>query len=121
MCFFMLFFIMIKGIEIEVRKQLGTHMVYGFFQAAQKFIEVFFVKKNFMAIIAVIIKPFTAFGDGQEIITAFGSANIKKVCPSLSGFNPFAVNTIHFLVRILVSHVQEVLVLNLDFNIAEQI
>ena len=57
-----------------------------------------------MPVVSVIIKTLTAFSNGEVIIITTGCPYIKKVSPSLSSTNSFAVNTFHFLVVILVRH-----------------
>ena len=57
-----------------------------------------------MPVIPIIIKPFTAFCNGEVIIITAGSSYIKEISSSFTGTNAFAVNAFHFLVIVLVRH-----------------
>jgi hypothetical protein len=57
-----------------------------------------------MSVVAIIIKAFAAFRYGQIVIVASGSSDIKKVCPSFSSADAFAVNAVHSFFVIVVRH-----------------
>jgi hypothetical protein len=59
-------------------------MVKGFIQCFDKLFEVLFVKEYFVAFVAVAVKFFLALGDGDKIVTLFGTSHIKKVSPPLA-------------------------------------
>src|SRR6478735_5159898 len=73
-------------------------------QRFDKLVEVFFVQENFVTVVTVIIKTFTAFRDRQVIIITTCSSYIKKVSPTLTSPDPLAVNAFHFLVVVVVRH-----------------
>src|SRR5688500_9465611 len=95
---------MVISIKIEIGHQFCFYIIHRFTQGLDEFIKVFFVKENFMPIIPVIIKPFAAFGYSQVIIIASGCSYIKKIGSSFTSTNSLAVNALHFIVIILVSH-----------------
>ena len=96
--------IMIECVKIKIGHQLCLYIVNRLCKSFDEFVEVFFVKENFVPVIAIIVKTLTAFCDGQVIVIASCSSYIKKIRSSFSSANPFAVDTFHFLVVVLVRH-----------------
>lgn len=96
--------IMIECIEIKVGHQFCFNIINRLIQCFDEFVEVFFVQENFVTVIAVIIKPFATFSDGQVIVIPSGSSYIKKVRSSLSSTDALAVNALHLFVVVLVRH-----------------
>ena len=65
-----------------------------------------------MPVIPIVIKPLTAFCNGQVIIITTGSSYIKEISSSFTGTDAFAVNALHFLVIVLVRHCYKFLAVN---------
>ncbi len=57
-----------------------------------------------MPVVTIIVKTFSTFGNCQKIVVASRGSNIKKIGPSLSRPDPFAVNTFNFLFVVVVRH-----------------
>jgi hypothetical protein len=95
---------MIESIKVEVGHQFGFYMINRFSQCFDEFIEVFFVKKDLMTIIPIVIKALSAFCNCQVVIITPGGSYIKEIGPALSSTNSFAVNAFHFVFVILVRH-----------------
>ena len=57
-----------------------------------------------MPVVTIFVKTFPAFCNGEVIIITAGSSYIKKISPSFTGTDAFAVNALHFLVIIFVRH-----------------
>ena len=64
------------------------------------------VQKDFMSIVTIVIKTFSAFCNGQEIIISTSCSYIKKVSSSFSSSYTFAVNTFIFSFVIIVVFVR---------------
>src|SRR5688572_28409568 len=95
---------MVECIKIEIGHQFGLYIIDRLTQGLDEFVEILLVQEYFVPVIPIVVKPFTAFGNCKVIIISAGSSNIKKVGPSFAGTNALAVNTLYFLVIILVHH-----------------
>lgn len=83
----------IKLLIIEVWHQVGFHVADHFVQRCDKAVEIFLVKKDFMAFVAIPIFPARAFRNGNEIIIATGFAHVEEIGAALAGTNAFGKNT----------------------------
>ena len=70
----------------------------------EEFVEVFFVKEDFVPVITVFIELFPAFSDCDVIIISAGSSYIKKISSTLTGSDAFAINALHSFVVVFVRH-----------------
>src|SRR6188508_557598 len=96
---------MIECIKVKIGHQFCLYIINGFAEGLDELIKVFLIKEDLMTIITVIIKSFTAFGNGQIIIITTGCSYVKEISPAFTSTNPFAVNAFHFVfVVILVRH-----------------
>jgi len=88
-----------EGIKVEVRHQLCLDVVYGLAQSFGEFIEVFFVDEDFMAVIAIVVKPLPTLGGGQEeIIISPCGPYVKKIGPAFPSSDALAVYAVVSLV-----------------------
>ncbi len=100
--------LVIEGIEVKIRHQFGLHIVNGFSQSIQEFVEILLVQEDLMAVITIIVEPFFAFGNREEIIISTGGFDIEKIGPSFSSLQPLGENTVIItllLISIFVRHV----------------
>src|SRR4030095_576285 len=79
-------------------------MVNCFAKCFNEFVEILFVKKDFVSVVAVVIKTFTAFSNCQIIIIVPCCLHIKKISSSFASTNTLTVDAFHFLVIVLVRH-----------------
>src|SRR4030095_12410 len=98
---------MVECIKVKIRHQLCFYIINSFAESLDKLIKVFFIKKDLMTIIPVIIESLATFGDSQVIIITTGCSYVKEISPAFTSTNSFAVNAFHFVfVVILVRHRQ---------------
>ena len=100
------YLVMIESIKIKVRHQVGLNIINCFCKSLYKFVEVFLVQEDFVPVITIFIKFLTAFGNRQIIIIASCSPYIKKISPSFTGPDSFAIHAFHSFVIVLVRHVR---------------
>ena len=98
----------IKLLVVEVWHQVGFHMADHFVQRSDKAVEIFLVKKNFMAFVAIPIFPACAFRNGNEVIIAAGFAHVEKIRAALTGADAFGKNTFfRFALKTLAAAIPE--------------
>ena len=68
-------------VEIKVRHQLGFDVVDGFFEGIDKFIEVFFVQKQFVFLVgeSIALRVAATLGDGDVIIAGAGRFYVEEI------------------------------------------
>lgn len=79
----------IKLIVVVVGHQFGFDIIDHFFEIAQKAVEVFFIQKDLMALVAVAVKLFGTLRKGEIEVVPFSPAHIKKISPSFAGADFF--------------------------------
>ena len=90
---------MIECIKVKVGHQLLFDVINGFTERFNKLVEVFFVKKNFEALVGIIV-PLLAFGDGEKVIVGPGGFHVEEICPSFSCpylFREYRIRSVAFL------------------------
>src|ERR1700759_5552533 len=101
-----LYLVVIECIEIKVGHQISLNIINSFRKGLYKFIEILLIQEDFVPVITIFIKFLTAFSNRQIIIIASCSPYIKKISPSLTGPDSFAIHAFHSFVIVLVRHVR---------------
>lgn len=96
--------LMAEGIEIKVWHQVGLYIFHCLAQCFYELVKIFFVQKDLVPVVPIIIKSFTTLCNGQIVIVPFGGTHIKKVGSSLAGPDSFTVDTVLFSFVVLVRH-----------------
>ncbi len=96
--------VVVVGIEVEIRHQIGLYIVHRLGQRLQELVEIFLVQEDLVPVITILIKFLPAFRDRKIVIVTTGSPYIEEICPAFSGPDAFAVNAFHSFVVVVVRH-----------------
>ncbi len=80
--FVFLHIVMVIGVEIEVRHQVGLNIIHRFSQCLQELVEIFLVQEDLVPVIPVFIEFLPAFGYSKIIIITTGCPYIKEISPA---------------------------------------
>jgi hypothetical protein len=96
--------VVVIGIEIKVRHQLGLDMIDSFIERLDEFIEILLVQEDLVAVVAIVVETLPTFSNGEVVIVASCSSYIEEIGTALACTDPFAVDAFHFLVVVFVRH-----------------
>ena len=102
--FVLLNIIMVVGVEVEIRHQLGLDIIHSLGQRLQELVEVFFVQEDLVPVVTILVKFLPAFGDSKIIVVTTCCPLIKEIRPAFAIANPFALVAFHSFVVVFVRH-----------------
>jgi hypothetical protein len=70
----------------------------------ESFVEIFFIKEDFVPVVPVFVEFFAAFRNGNVVVISMGCPHIKEVSSSFPGTDAFAINAFHTFVVVFVRH-----------------
>ena len=99
-----LYIVVVVGVEVEIRHQVGLHIVDRLGQRLQELVEILLVKEDLVPVVAILIKFLPAFSDGKIVIITTSCPHIEEIRPALASPDPFAVDAFHSFVVVFVRH-----------------
>ena len=75
----------VELIVIVLWHQIGFYVVDGLLQPFQKAIKIFFLQKDFVPFVTIVIESLGTFCEREVKIISFSTTHIKEVRPSFSG------------------------------------